>query len=79
MRTVKIVRIIMLVAAFTLPLNAQQPSQPKKALAETVEPIGVGAPVHARKEQLQSSIVTRSQTPKRRLLDRRDLQRHPVG
>ena len=33
MRSVKIVRIIMLVAAFTLPLNAQQPDRDKPVLA----------------------------------------------
>ena len=33
MRSVKIVRIIMLVAAFTLPLNAQQPHRDQPVLA----------------------------------------------
>ena len=33
MRSVKIVRIVMLVAAFTLPLNAQQPHRDRPGLA----------------------------------------------
>ena len=41
MRSVKIVRIIMLVAAFTLPLNAQQPHRENSVL-EIARAHGIG-------------------------------------
>jgi len=48
MRSVKIVRIIMLVAAFTLPLNAQQPHRENSVLdIARAHGIGICASVHA--------------------------------
>jgi hypothetical protein len=41
MRSVKIVRIIMLVAAFTLPLNAQQPHR-ENSVPEIARAQGIG-------------------------------------
>jgi hypothetical protein len=49
MRSVKIVRIVMLVAVFTLPLNAQQPHR-ESHFPEIARAQGIGmcaAPVHA--------------------------------